>query len=189
MVLARVIATIVAIVIAFMALCVSAAALAFSIWEGRQKRQHARVSLMPILTLDVMSPPEDELRVLVLNAGLGPALLDALSISVDEEIVAAGAAGEVVVDWLEILGKIGLSNRPAFRSRVPHARECIAAGKSLELFRFISTPFDPADTDEIKRLLRAFARVRVRVEYRSAYGERDVLDSPVAVSVPPVTAG
>ena len=173
------------VAVAFLALCISVAALALSIMEARQRMRHARFSMMPILILDIKSPPEDEFRICLHNAGLGPAILETLAVTIDDEPFAHGPVGVVVVDWKTLLPMIGLRDPVAFRSRLPHAEESIAADRDLELFRFVNTPYDSYDTGEIKSILGAFTRVGIIVEYSSIYGDRSVLRTPVSLHVPP----
>jgi len=173
------------VAVAFFALCVSVAALALSIIEARQRRRHARLSMMPILILDIKSPPEDEFRICLHNAGLGPAILETLAVTIDDKPFAHGPVGVVAVDWKTLLPMIGLRDPVAFRSRLPHADESIAAGRDLELFRFVHTPYDSHDTSKTKSILGAFTRVWIIVEYSSFYGDRSVLRTPVSLHVPP----
>lgn len=145
----------------FIAVC----ALVFSIYQGIQARRHNRLSVKPHLTTWTTSTPEEGRYVVeLINNGLGPALIEGFTLTVDGSPV-SGKQTDVFENALGIIFH-GMNYR-SFQSYLAQGY-CMAAkerctlvdvqfqGPSFPLPLIVGVAFDRADID---------------IAYKSFYGE------------------
>ena len=145
--------------VAIAALVVSLSALGVGVYEARLQRQHDRAEVWPNLEVGTFTSP-DGATVIVDNTGLGPAVVEAVAVAVD-------SAPQHT--WRGVLqALLGDSTRNFGNTSVlDHG---VRPGDRLEFLKLpvgsLPTPF----WEQIRR-------VRIRLCYRSVFGERWMLEA------------
>jgi hypothetical protein len=143
----------------FTAVC----ALALSIYEGRQARQHDRLSVRPLLTFQHDKRPDT--RALILkNKGLGPAILKRLQLFVRGNRVTDPQDG----GWQEVFHSVGISSGFVEYFYLV-GDDILDSGSERIVLKFDSSGYSK---ERLAELDQAMALITANFEYESMYGER-----------------
>jgi hypothetical protein len=140
--------------IALSAIIIAICSLILSIWQGVVIRQHNRVSVRPILTISGTHNDKGS-GWLLGNAGLGPALVKWIEVTVD---------GKPIRHWREFGAELGLPPDFAYSYWVPAPATVIPPQEPKPLFWVL-----PGEADKILR--STSKRITIRICYSSIYGE------------------
>lgn len=152
---------------AIIALC----ALFLTIWQARQTQRHNKLSVTPFLTTwSTQEFTSHHYRVLLLNNGIGPALIRSFAIEVDGHLV-GGPPSDQVERALQLL--FPNHNYTSEHGYVgPRYMMASKEERVLADITFTAPPFPPrAAIGAIDR------RVRILIRYDSIYGDEVKLDS------------
>jgi hypothetical protein len=145
--------------VAIAALVVSLSALAVGVYEARLQREHDRAEVWPNLEIGTFTS-NGGANVVVDNTGLGPAIVEAVTVEVDDTVRHT---------WYGVLRALLGDSTRSFgnTSLFDHG---VRAGDRVELLRLpvssVPTPFWPQ-----------IGRVKIRVCYRSVFAERWILEA------------
>lgn len=145
--------------VAVAALIVSLSALGVGVYEARLQRTHDRAEVWPNLEIGTMTS-NDAADVVVENTGLGPAVVEAVSVQVDDTLRHGwrGVLQALLGDSTRNFGNTSLFDHG------------VRPGDQVTLLRLqgssIPTPF-----------WKQIGRVRIRVCYRSVFEERWILEA------------
>ncbi|MBN2093380.1 hypothetical protein JW964_27395 [candidate division KSB1 bacterium] len=144
-----------AIVIALTSVCIS-------IWEGMETRKHNRLSVRPKLEI-VFSTTKDDFGYVLVNKGLGPAIISDRKIYIDgEEMKENGFTG-----FDDLISKLNLGQRHVTAIGTTGPGKMLRAGESEKIIKLEILP-----GDNLEKLLRAiYKRVEIEVSYVSMYQE------------------
>lgn len=158
------------------------AAIIVAWWQAHQNRKqqraqweheeaHRRIAIRPYLSIEEITQREAPLMSLVLrNTGVGPAIIEHFELQIDGSVVYYGAA----YFWQHVFERLNLPARTNSGGTVLADGQSIMAGQERTLMRYQPAVADEAST---KLLLEAFARVEIKIKYRSLYGEEFNLGS------------
>lgn len=142
---------------------VALAALGLALLEGRANRRHNRLSVAPRLRLDFEARPETRsVKIVLVNAGLGPAIFDAFEPMLDGQPAAVLGLSTLA----DVAGRAGV--RGKLRYSTVLEGEILTHGGSLELFSVAPGAFEEHPDQDYGA---PFRRIGVRVRYHSMYGE------------------
>jgi hypothetical protein len=96
-------------IVAICATLIAVVSLAVSVYEGLETRRHYRLSVRPLLKLDVSLHPGQTSGLRLMNVGLGPAVITETHLTVDGQPL--GAFSESNVN--PVRDSLGLASRPA----------------------------------------------------------------------------
>ena len=158
--------------VAVAALVVSFSALGVGVYEARLQRQHDRAEVWPNLEVGTFTS-SDGASVIVDNTGLGPAVVEAVAVAVDNtpQHTWRGVLQALLGDSTRNFGNTSLADHG------------VRPGDRVELLRLpvpsVPTPF-----------WAQIGRVRIRVCYRSVFDERWMLEARLGAANrrAPVTA-
>ncbi|MGI5521452.1 hypothetical protein ACQEUX_10885 [Micromonospora sp. CA-259024] len=143
---------------AISATVIAVASLVVSITEARANRRHNFQSVRPLLSLDCLRSDGGLTGIRIRNAGLGPAVIRAATLYLDDEEV--GLWEKAVVDPLR--GTFAVwPNFTSLRRGRP-----IPVGQELMILAV--EDYDPARDGEF--WVAVTERIRIRVQYESIYG-------------------
>jgi hypothetical protein len=140
-----------------------------TIWQGKLTRQHNRLSVKPILSVEGTAVINEPVSIILKNTGLGPAIIKSYALSVDGKRISA----EIADPQLEAMRQAGLGSH-LIRFYSFGEGDTIAQGESHSLFETVSPQTVQKSIDQIKS---AFNRVSVHVNYTSIYGEEHELNA------------
>jgi len=151
------------IVVATVAVIISFAALILSLWEGRERRLHDRLSVMPRLTFSTQvalgTPP---IGVFVSNKGAGPAIVRSFTILVDGKAMAQDDFG----GWQQAVGRLNIGGQWASFHSLEVGDALIVGDTS-----FLLEEDGPPDLQHEIRIKTAIERLSVQIVYESVYGD------------------
>lgn len=143
-------------------------ALLLGIWEAREARQHARLSVIPKLMFDTtVSSAWPEVGIKLLNKGVGPALIDEFRLLVDGKRVESNSA-EDFGGWRDAVVLLGI-DEDWIRYYCLDTADAVGAGESIMLFG-IAPGRQNADT--LRKFETALPHIQIVVRYRSFYDDR-----------------
>ena len=147
---------------AVIALC----ALGYTIWQGKQTQKHNRLSVKPhIASWSHRNKGDGFYKMEIINNGLGPALIESFTITVDEEEI-TGNESDVVTKTLELLFP-GVKYKSTASAL---AREYAMAAK--ERCTIIELQFTEPKGMTFDEIDHAFNRADLRIKYKSFYGDK-----------------
>jgi hypothetical protein len=147
-------------------------ALVFTIWQGLQAREYSRISAMP--HLDTWTHTEEENRifsVLLINNGLGPAVIKDFDFVLDGECV--GGASEEQIERLVSQVIPNYSYKILKKSYLANGF-MMAEKREITIVRIVFNGEHWPTREWIKQTL---GRVHLKVKYESVYGVPDNLDT------------
>lgn len=158
-------------VIALGAAVVALCALFSTIWEAKQAREHNRLSVRPILSLErrrIVSAAGVEMIFILENCGVGPALMKDRYFTVNGERVESDSAhallDSIVGDRFNFFLK---------HSGLPGTEAPIPAGREQVLAHIV---FPGASSTTADHYLESIKHIGLRIKYESLYGEEQTLD-------------
>lgn len=172
---------------AIIALC----ALVVSVYVGFETRRHNRLSVQPYMVFThgaegVRGPSFYRLH----NFGLGPAIVDRCRVWIDSTLV-YDSTSMPVCDAValkrfirEVAAALPDSSGVVDTFYGPIRGQAIRSGQAITVFSWWSTDRKVLYVTDCA-LVSSLVRFRIRVEYHSAYGETDVIDTDMA---PPQTS-
>lgn len=135
-----------------------------TIWQGILTRQHNRLSVKPILRIDRYTILDEKVNFLLMNTGVGPAVISSVKFFVD---------GIVVKEKLSKPGNLALQKIGLDLARYKifeiFPQESFSAGEQQKLFESENAINNPKTLLKIKK---AFDRISVEIEYESIYEEK-----------------
>jgi len=144
--------------VAVAALIVSLSALGVGLYEARLQREHDRAEVWPNLEVGTYTSPAGA-NVFVQNTGLGPAVVEAIEVTVDDK---------PVHNWPGVLQSL-LGDSARSYSNSSLFEHGVRPGDHVQLFELppasMPTPFWPQ-----------IGRLRIRICYRSVFYERWMLE-------------
>lgn len=145
--------------VAVAALVVSLSALGVGVYEARLQRTHDRAEVWPNLEVGTFTS-NDGANVIVDNTGLGPAIVEMVSVAVDDAPKQTwhGVLGALLGDSTRNFGNTSL---------VEHG---VRPGDRVEFLRLPPASMPMPFWSQI-------ARIKIRVCYRSVFDERWMLDA------------
>lgn len=146
-------------------------ALALSIYEGRQSRQHDRLSVRPLLAFHHEKHP-DTRALIVKNQGLGPAILKQLQIFVGDNLVTDPQEG----GWPAAFLSTGILSGFAEYYYLM-GDDILNSGSERIILKFNCTSYSK---EELTELDQDMALITVRFEYESMYHEQFAAQSKPA---------
>jgi hypothetical protein len=145
---------------------VAMCALGYTIWQGKKAQQHNRLSFRPHLASWANEDAEKGLyTVELINNGLGPALIDSFTITVDGKII-SGKQTEPIEKALKIL----FPNVP-YRSH----QEYMSKGYSMaakEKCTILAIQFAEPKSLSVEALKHTLNRADLIIKYNSFYEEQ-----------------
>ncbi len=153
-------------IVSIAAVVIALAALVVSVWDRVETRYHDRLSVTPNLTYseDFSLGRPKEVGIALSNAGIGPAVVTSFAIYVDDNLVTDTTSG----GWTSAIPTLGLGDTwVIYHWWEPD--DIIPVGDKVWLLAI-----EPADqnAERIDSLQKAVSRLRIRVEYRSIYGDQ-----------------
>lgn len=148
------------------AVVIALCSLVLTLLSGYCTRQHNRLSLMPRLIFSseraVQGP---QIGVLLSNGGSGPALITSWIVSINNEEVPKNRFG----GWDTVLQKLNLP----FDTRAVHYANfrVLEAGKEQFIFSINHEDWNKLSQDDQKAFFDAIRRIKVVINYDSAYDE------------------
>lgn len=145
--------------VALAALIVSLSALGVGVYEARLQRTHDRAEVWPNLEVGTFTS-NDGATVVVNNTGLGPAIVEAITVSVDDapQHTWPGVLHALLGDSTRNFGNTSLFDHG------------VRPGDRVELLRLTPSSMPTPFWSKI-------GRVRIRACYRSVFDERWMLDA------------
>ncbi len=141
---------------------VALAALGLTVWEAKANRRHNRLSVAPRLRLDFAVHPENEdVSISLVNAGLGPAIIDSMELMLDRQPTTKELA--TLSDVARAAGVRG-----TLRFATVLSGEVLNNGARLELISMDRSVFQSRPDQNYET---PFRRIGVRVHYRSMYDQ------------------
>ncbi len=148
-------------IIGIAATVIALASLLLSVWQGSETRRHDRLMVRPSLVLiNHFVDGDPEYGVLLSNKGIGPAFVRELRIFVDGKRVAKDEEG----GWKHARSQLGISAPWIHYS----SGAVISASETMPL---IAIKRQNQNDERKLRLREAVARLKIEVDYESAYGE------------------
>lgn len=142
---------------------IALAALVLSIREGRQSRNHDRLSVRPYLDSDInISPAYDRIQVTLSNQGIGPAILSEWSLLVDGKTCEELG----ITRWEQLTTRLNLKDLVNYEYITDGT--IMAPGKTMELF---GVPTGQYSTERATLYRDAIRRLTIKIKYQSIYQE------------------
>ena len=141
-------------------------ALAVSLWQGYETRQHNRLSVRPRLVLTYKTAPVPSIKrfgLSVQNRGLGPAILHPLSLMIEDELI--GTTDQRA--WRKLVRRLGLQESMTLTFNVLKPTT-LMQGDEREIFAIDRAT---SSVEQQNQFFRAFERLNVGLCYCSLYGE------------------
>jgi len=171
-------ASLVALIVSAAAAIGAIAAVVVAVWQGVETRHHNRQSVAPHLTYyTFFTALRPCLGIEVSNNGIGPAIVTGFDLFVDGEMVTDRTAG----GWPEALRKLAL-DEAWVQFHWFDVSDGIRVGQSVWL---VGISLQDCDPDREEALRKALARLRIRVEYKSVYGDERLLEIKELTGVGP----
>lgn len=147
-------------VVAISAVILSLCGLFIAIYESMLIRRHQQATVWPHLEVQT-SLRDDEVTLRVENTGLGPARIEAASVSVD---------GEALEDWQAMLAAVGITDPvPAYRSYL--GGRVLPQQAWETIFQVSEDGGAPAEALDLLHGALEGDRINITVCYCSVYGE------------------
>lgn len=145
-------------------------ALFLSLFEGRQSRRHARLSVRPVLDFKIhVTNKTGRFDVSVSNNGFGPAVVRSWTLLVDGKPYRELG----ITDWMELTAHFGWDKLMAQGERVSYSYfekgDVLAMQQQEELVGFPCPTYSTAAADAFRSGVR---RLKVLICYESLYHER-----------------
>lgn len=138
-------------------------------WTGHVQRRHAELSVQPHLDFIYGNTSLGALALVLVNNGIGPAIVDSFSISVGDSTIKSPLHLGV---WNKAFSKAG-GDAPA-TANVPLIGQYLSPGERLFLVNAgdnVSMAASAKEaTETAQRFESALLQVRVHIAYRSLYG-------------------
>ena len=148
------------------------AALALAIYEGIQNRKHNRLSLKPVLVLDITKDRSPTtLSASIVNTGLGPAKIKKMRLFV---------SGKEVKDNLEENFQIAIEERLVKLNAQKVSTSELSSGYVIRASQECPVAYVKLQEREpctVKQLEERLDDIDFVIEYESFYGEADVYDT------------
>ncbi|WP_315827110.1 MULTISPECIES: hypothetical protein [unclassified Bradyrhizobium] len=146
---------------AILAIVASTVSIAIAVSNMRMQRAHYRKTVMPFGNLS-MGDYENQLFVRLRNDGVGPMIVDGVSILQNEN---GAKIGEALIDLMprDLLWATFVKNISG---------RAFAPGKDIDLILFDVDEADPASIAARQSIRAALSKLSVKVEYHSIYGEK-----------------
>ena len=142
---------------------VALAALFISLWNAWATRCHNRLSVRPNLSIiKHILPNSPQLRIIVRNNGLGPAIITGLHIFIDDSKQTFTRA----THWQDIVAKLRIFGG-TINGYAMHDTESLRPGDELLLLEII----DCTKTYNTQDIHTEIARLKIAIDYSSMYGD------------------
>lgn len=146
---------------AVIALC----ALTYTVWQGKQMQRHNKLSFRPHITSwSHRNSDQGIYAVEVMNNGLGPAIIESFTVTVDERLI-AGEGTEPIEKGLKILfPNVGYQSQQAYMAK----GYSMAAKEKCTILAIQFKSPAPLTKEAIEH---AFKRADLVIKYKSFYEE------------------
>jgi len=154
------------IVVGFSSLTIALCALIFSIYQGYQTRKHNRLSCRPLLSIISNTDHINGTYWLdLLNTGLGPAIIEEYSITMENKAVQTDALEPIK----NALQKFLSIKEAKFNAFIMPSYCTLPAKENITLFKIecVNRPFP-----EIEHVNKKFKNLNINITYYSFYGEK-----------------
>ncbi|MDP3148584.1 MAG: hypothetical protein Q8N83_05585 [Ignavibacteria bacterium] len=153
---------------------IALSAVATTIWQGILTRRHNRLSVKPILRIDRRTIVGEKVSILLINSGVGPAIICCVKFFVDGIVIESnsnimGAGNLALIKTMQDARK--------YRIFEIFPQESFAAGEQQALFESIDEIKNEIVMKEIKQ---SFDRISIEIEYESIYKEKFIMNSPIS---------
>jgi hypothetical protein len=141
------------------------AAIVLGVWDSVQNRRHNRLSVAPYLVCDFTmsaTPQQTTFAVYLTNEGVGPAIIQAVSITLPESL-----GGGTHPDWTTIVGVLRERGIDVLSYWNYEGGEALGVEGERELLRAAV-----ARSDSTATLLEQLASIQIVVDYVSVYGNK-----------------
>lgn len=155
------ITAIAAVVVAALALCVSLA-------ESSRARRHNRLSVAPKLRVAVRSTLDKDVRLVIYNAGLGPAVIRSFYVSLDDGPRYRASQWEPGQHWVQAMDAESQRLGFTYVSQTAYPDEMVDKGGCVDLLHMVGSGRDEDSRRAARRFLR---RLSITVGYKSMYRE------------------
>jgi len=143
---------------------IALAALAVAVWQGIESRKHNRMMVVPRIRFDLLEKLQEPLRLFMLNAGTGPAIIQSFTFQCDGKPIEPPTTGGLA----NALQQLGLTGD--FFLYVPYPGDTIAAGEAQDILR-VTLRSAGDDWPYFKERLRRIIFICI---YSSIYAETQV---------------
>ena len=153
------------IVVSVSSVVIALAALFVAVWQGITTRQHNRRSVTPhLVVVRTIKPRVPQIDIRLKNNGVGPAMLREVDVTLDGEAI----SDENCEGWPQHLRTLSIPYKYC-EVDLPAEGSFIPAGYDKSLL-MVETKDDDFDPFEMASQLTA--RLRIRLQYESIYGEK-----------------
>ncbi len=143
---------------------IALAALGLSIYEGRLSRHHDRLSVRPLLDASLrMSPAFERFSLMVVNNGLGPAVVKKWTLLLDKKPYRE----QGIENWEQLTEKLGLAGPVNYGYFKPGS--ILATGQCEELVGYPVGAYSKERADQFRA---ALVRLTICLQYESMYEEK-----------------
>jgi hypothetical protein len=160
--------------IATAALLVAGLAMGATFWQAHVARAYGRISVRPHLDWGTNRFPGKPIVLYLLNSGLGPAIIDSLTLTLDGKSFPIDGLDLPPELRNEVISISGHTEWNLFSKGTP-----IANGAQINLFFFENSSLGLVPHNQAVALLN---RIGVEIHYSSMYGEKFVLRRVVATN-------
>lgn len=158
-------------IVGISSLVVAVLALGSSIWNATQSRKYHKISYRPQLSTWYLANEETrEYELILMNNGLGPALIKSLRVKIDGGYLESGDE-DLISKMLQelfpgMLGKV--------RIGFINYEHLMSEKEKIVLFKFTLDELCDLDSNDVQRRTE---RASLEIEYHSFYGERFVYNT------------
>lgn len=152
-------------VIAISAVVVALSAFIVSVWQGISSRKHNRLSVKPLVDINLSTGPSGDASVALTNSGVGPALLQSFSVLYQNKKYIFNSTKT----HNELFKSIGVDLRQVHWSAGRHLKDAaLGVGESIIMLNIEDTSQCRVQTE---KMYEAIKTMQFEVEYQSIYGE------------------
>ena len=151
--------------IAISAVVVALVSLIVSIWEGVSNRRHNKLSVRPSLRIDRNTGLNEDVRITLINTGLGPAIIKKYKVFLEQKEMGEGTAGSPISEAMIIMGYQPVCQ---VNEWIPEIGDTLIQG---ELNNLLISKDYPNGYDQRQKLLKDFFRISIHIEFESMYKE------------------
>ena len=151
------------LVVSAAATVIALAALGLSVYQAMLSRQHARLSVRPLLDSELhVSAARERFCLIVTNNGLGPAVIKRWQLLVDGKPYRDLG----ITRWEQLTDHLKLSKPVSYSYFEPNS--VLAPEESEELIGYAVTVYSREEADRFREAIR---RLTIVIEYESMYRE------------------
>ena len=153
-------------IIGISSVIIAVCALLLSVWQGYLARRHNRLSVLPHLVSEKLAKSQEGFFSFVLvNNGLGPAVIRSFKVSVDGSIIEGGSMSKIEAAVKEL--PLNQKFEPIYNDL--GAGYVVASGEKTTILELKFIEYDPNQWPSINEALN---RMELIISYESFYGDK-----------------